>query len=137
MSLVILYVATLAVFLSMDIVGLKLLVKPLFERHVGDLLRAEFDLTVAGLFYCFYVVGILYFVSVPAMRADSPIYTAARDGALLGLIAYGTYEATNMATLRGWTWSMTATDVIWGAFLTASAAACGVAIARFAGAGGS
>jgi uncharacterized membrane protein len=46
-------------------------------------------------------------------------------------MAYGTYELTNLATLRDWTWRMTLTDLAWGTVLTAVAAAIGVAVTRW------
>ena len=38
MQLVTLYGATLALFLLIDIVGITTLIKPVFERHVGEML---------------------------------------------------------------------------------------------------
>ena len=51
--------------------------------------------------------------------------TAAWHGAVLGAIAYGTYELTNWSTLRGWPPVMVPVDVLWGAGLTAGAAVAG------------
>ena len=58
-------------------------------------------LGVAALFYIVYVGGIVVFAVAPALRAES-LPTAIVLGALLGCIAYGTYDITNYATLRGW-----------------------------------
>ena len=132
MSYVVLYLATAVVFLAIDVVGLKVLLKPMFDRHVGDLMAAETRMGAAALFYSFYVVGILYFASIAGLNGAS--YGAvARDAAFLGLIAYGTYEATNYATLRGWDLSMVLTDVVWGGVLTAASAVIGLAITRALG----
>ena len=49
---------------------------------------------------------------------------------LLGLLAYGTYDLTNQATLRGWSSLITAIDMAWGATLTAVVAAVAVIVAR-------
>jgi uncharacterized membrane protein len=46
------------------------------------------------------------------------------------LLAYGTYEATNMATLRGWSWQMVVVDTGWGMLLTAVAATVGFQVGR-------
>jgi uncharacterized membrane protein len=51
-------------------------------------------------------------------------------GALLGILAYGTYEFTNFATLRAWSPSMVMIDVTWGAVLTGVSAWAGVVITR-------
>jgi uncharacterized membrane protein len=130
MALAAVYAITLVVFLAIDAIGLKFLLYPLFSRHIGDLLRPDMRFGVAAGFYLFYVGGLLYFAVLPAARAES-LGLALLNGALIGLIAYGTYEATNMATLRGWAWPMLITDVIWGIALTAVTAAAGFAAARW------
>jgi len=133
MNLAVLYISTLIPFLIIDIVALRTVMLPLFERHVGALLADDTKLGVALGFYMFYVAGIIYFAILPGVRAEQPSLVIL-NGALLGFIAYGTYEATNMATLKGWSWSMVATDVVWGAILTASSAYLGYLIARGFGA---
>jgi uncharacterized membrane protein len=49
--------------------------------------------------------------------------TAALLGAALGFLAYGTYDVTNLATIKGWPWRMAAIDMAWGSALTALSAA--------------
>ncbi len=132
----ILYVATLVVFLAVDVVWLKAVAYPLFEKNIGDIMLEEPRLDVAGGFYALYVAGILYFISVPALRDDVRLGSVAIDGAILGALAYGTYEFTNLATIRGWSWTMTAADVTWGAVLTALSATAGVWLVRAVGMNG-
>lgn len=129
MGIVWVYVATLVAFLAIDAIALKFMLYPLFSRYVGDLLREEMQLGVAAGFYLFYVAGVLYFAVMPGLKAES-LGLAALNGAILGFLAYGTYEATNMATLRGWSWAMVATDVTWGTFLTMITAVVGYLVAR-------
>jgi len=125
-SHLVLYAATLAIFLAIDIVWLKKVAAPMFRRHVGALMLEEPRMGVAALFYAAYCVGIVYFAGAPA--AGDP-GAALRDGALFGLFAYGAYEATNLATLKGWTWRMAALDTAWGAVLTGVSAGLAVALA--------
>lgn len=129
MPYVVLYLATATVFLVVDAIWLKAVMRPLFEREVGDLLADEIRLAPAAGFYLLYVVGILWFASVPGWRSGD-WGGAVLNAALFGFFAYGTYEATNFATLRGWTWTMVAIDVGWGTTLTAGAALAGLAITR-------
>ena len=84
------------------------------------------------LFYLGYVAGILWFVSVPALRAGDPV-AALVGGIALGLLAYGTYEFTNYATLRDWSMEQVAIDTIWGGALTGFSAWAGVMIVRALG----
>lgn len=43
-------------------------------------------------------------------------------GGTVGAIMYGFYDATNYATLSGWTLEMAITDTLWGAVASATAA---------------
>ena len=129
MQILILYFATALVFLGLDVIGLRFLIRPVFERHVGDLLVDGFRLVPALVFYLFYVAGLICFVILPALRAEAPAQ-AGLGGAFLGALAYGTYEFTNLATLKGWSWSMLLTDLSWGIFLTGFAAWAGLMITR-------
>ncbi len=129
MQPLVLYVSTALIFLAADAVALRLLIKPLFERHLGDWLLDSPRLGAAAVFYLFYVAGLVWLVSWPALRTDAP-GQALLNGALLGAVAYGTYEFTNYATLSRWSLAQVAVDGIWGTILTAGAAWAGVAITR-------
>ena len=129
MSTFILYAATLVVFLALDVIGITQIIRPVFDRHVGHLLADPFRLAPAAAFYAAYIVGVLYFVSVPALAAGRPVQ-ALIGGALLGLMCYGTYEFTNYATLRDWSLEQVAIDTVWGGVLTGFSAWAGVAITR-------
>lgn len=54
-------------------------------------------------------------LSTTILHARSPRDAALR-GALAGAAFYGFYDATNLATLTGWTWEMAIIDTLWGAF---------------------
>jgi uncharacterized membrane protein len=129
MSTLILYASTATLFLVADAIGLRFIVRPVFEKNIGHLLLDDLRYLPAIAFYLFYVAGLLWFVSLPALRDGSLLYVFI-GGAFFGAIAYGTYEFTNLATLRDWSWTMVATDLTWGTLLTGSAAAGGVAITR-------
>ena len=124
MSYIVAYAAALLVFLIVDAIWLNAVMAPVFERNLGDMLLETPRLGIAAGFYALYVAGILYFATWPAVAAGS-WRPAALNGAVLGFLAYGTYEATNLATLRGWTYGMLAADIAWGAMLTALSAVCG------------
>lgn len=130
MQLIILYVSTLVIFLAIDVVGISQMIRPVFERHVGDMLADPFRLGPAVAFYAAYIVGVLYFVSLPALAEGRPMQ-ALVNGALIGLMCYGTYEFTNLATLRGWSYQQVALDTVWGGFLTGVAAWAGVTVTRW------
>jgi uncharacterized membrane protein len=132
MKILILYSLTVAIFFTADALGLRLLIKPVFERHISHLFADPFRAIPAVVFYMGYVAGLLWFVSVPALRTGDPM-AALVGGAVLGLMAYGTYEFTNYATLRDWSFEQVAVDTIWGGILTGFSAWSGVVIARAIG----
>lgn len=121
-----LYTVTAAVFLGLDMLGIRYLIHPVFETHVGHLLASPLRLGPAAVFYLFYVAGLLLFVSLPALKAGAPLQALA-FGALLGAMCYGTYEMTNYATLADWSWQQVLVDGLWGMVLTGFAAWAGVA----------
>lgn len=129
MQILMLYLATAVVFLVADLIGLRFLVKPVFDKHVGHLFADPFRMLPAGIFYLGYIAGVLWFVSVPALRADDPM-AALIGGVLLGLLTYGTYEFTNYATLRDWSFEQVIIDGLWGGFLTGFSAWAGVMVIR-------
>ena len=130
MQLIVLYLATAAVFLILDGLMLTFVMKPLFTRHIGALLVEPIRYGPAAVFYAAYVAGLIYLVSLPTLKTGSPVLIPA---AIIGAMAYGTYEFTSYAILRDWHITMVATDVIWGTALTAFSAWAGVAIARAIG----
>lgn len=130
MQTLILYGSTLLVFLIADAIGITFVIKPAFDRHVPDLIAETMRLGPAAAFYLLYVVGVLYFVSMPAM-ASGKTWMALVNGALLGLMCYATYEFTNIATLRGWSWEQVILDTLWGGILTGGSAYAGILITQY------
>lgn len=116
------YAITLVIFLGVDAVWLTKVAGPMFRRQLGAIMLEDPKFGVAAAFYAFYCVGIVYFAAAPA--AGDPL-AAFGHGAMLGLVAYGTYEATNLSTLKGWTPKLALIDTAWGAGLTGVAAAAG------------
>ena len=130
MTYVILYIVTFIIFLAIDFFGLGVVVKPVFEKHVPELLLDSPKIGPALVFYAFYVVGLLWFVSVPAIAEDKSLLWVAANAAIIGAIGFGTYEFTSLAVTKGWSWEMVAVDLTWGIVMTGTSAVAGVAITR-------
>ncbi len=132
MTYLIAYVSTAVVFFALDYVWLTRVAIGFYRQNIGELLLATPNFAAAGIFYLFYVIGLVYFAVMPALTASS-VVTALLNGALLGLLAYGTYDMTNLATLKGWSLSVSLVDMAWGAVLSATAAAAGyLVVSRYA-----
>ena len=94
MTLIILYVSTALIFLGLDYLGLTYLIKPVFERDIGDWLLDEFRVAPALIFYAFFVAVVLWFVSWPAMTGGHSLLWVFGNALLIGAMGYGTYEFT-------------------------------------------
>lgn len=112
------YVASAVVFLGLDYIWLSRVARDFYASSLGSMMRETPDFLAAGVFYLFYIGGIVFFAVMPAESWKGALLR----GALLGLLAYGTYDMTNLATLKGWPWRMAAVDMAWGTALTALAA---------------
>ena len=101
----------------------------LYRPAIGELLAPEPNLRVAVVFYLVYVAGIVFLAVTPALR-DGSAWRAIVSGAVLGLVAYATYDLTNQATLRVWPAHLTLIDLAWGTCVTAAAALGGYWLAN-------
>ena len=76
------------------------------------------------LFYLMFAAGLAFFSVLPGIATGQPLH-AALSGAMVGLIAYGTFNLTNLAILRGYSAKIAAIDMVWG--IIASALTAGLA----------
>lgn len=98
---------------------IKYVIRPTLEGSAKGISRDKPDILAAAIFY----VGYLSLVVYLSQELGDSTPSVALYGALLGLFAYGTYEFTNKAVLKGWSWKMVAIDTIWGTALTSAVAA--------------
>lgn len=122
------YVAMLVVMAALDAAWLSTMVPAVYRPALGGLLRATPAAVPAVLFYLLYAAGVLVLIVLPAL-AGGGWRQALWRGAAFGLVAYGTYDLTNAATLRNWPVSVTVLDMAWGTVLTAVAAGAATALA--------
>jgi len=124
MSYVAAYVTAMVVFMGLDAVWLTVMGSRLYRPVLGDLLAAKPNAPAAIAFYAIYGLGLTILAIAPGSK-DGSAARAAMNGALLGLVAYATYDLTNQATLRVWSTRLTLADIAWGTALTALAAFAG------------
>jgi len=117
-------IATTVVFLGLDAIWLKTVIGPFFRERIGGLMREDPLLGVAAGFYAIFALGIVYFAVLPGLNNQS-LWLAVFNGAFLGLLGYGTYEATSMSIMKDWRWDMLILDVCWGTGVCAVSAAAG------------
>ncbi len=130
MTYIIAYISATVFFFALDFVWLAFVAKDFFQKHIGFLLADEFNLAVAGAFYLSYTIGIVIFCIMPAVQSQNWLM-ALGYGCLFGFLAYGTYDFTNLATLKNWPPIVTIVDICWGTTITGLSALVGYFAVRF------
>jgi uncharacterized membrane protein len=116
---ILLWISAAVLFLAIDMVWLLWLGRSFYVSEIGDLLRQPPNMAAAGAFYALYVTGLMIMVIWPAVQAQS-VSQALLYGAVLGAVAYGTYDLTNLAVMKGFTTKIAIIDLVWGTVLTAT-----------------
>tara|TARA_B110000263_G_C15074655_1_gene403436 strand:+ start:82 stop:492 length:411 start_codon:yes stop_codon:yes gene_type:complete len=129
-SLIISFIFVSSIFLILDIVWLSITVKSLYKPALGGLLKDKPLMWAAVLFYVIYLIGLGLIIVKPALANDS-ILQAFWTGVVFGVVAYGTYNLTNMATIKNWSPSIIWIDMIWGGLLTGFSSAVGIYLTKF------
>ena len=128
-SLIISFFFVSTIFLVVDLIWLSITVKSLYRPALGDLLKDKPVIWAAVLFYIIYMIGLSLLILKPALANDS-ILQALWMGIVFGVVAYGTYNLTNMATIKNWSASIVCIDMIWGGILTGFSSAVGIYLTK-------
>ncbi len=123
------YLGALLALIILDGLWLGVLMGSTYKAMLGPLMLDQPRGLPALLFYLLYPLGVAYFAVLPGLLSER-LGRALSSGALLGLIAYGTYDLSNWATLAGWPGALVALDMAWGVVISALSAGAGVFIAR-------
>ena len=130
-SLIFAYAGAALAMLVLDGLWLSFAARRLYRPQLGAILLDGYRGPPAAIFYFLYVAGIVVLAVMPGLAADRWTFALTR-GMALGLVAYGTYDLTNQATLRSWSTLVTIVDMGWGTLLTGIAASAGFVAARWA-----
>ena len=114
------------VFGALDALWLRWAGPNLYRPALGDLLAPSFRAGPAIAFYLLYVAAAVWFAVRPGIAGGA--YMGVLNGALLGAIAYATYDLTNQATMKHWSLQVTLIDIAWGAAATALATGAAVKV---------
>src|SRR5262245_53997865 len=121
------YATALVLFLILDGIWLATVARSVYIPRIGSIMLEQPRWGVAAIFYLLYPAGLVYFAVLPGWR-DGGWQTAVFNGAVLGFIAYLTYNATNLALLKGYEGMIAVLDTAWGAVASAATAGATVAI---------
>jgi uncharacterized membrane protein len=118
------WLAALIAMAAIDALWLGVIMADTYQAWLGDLMLSTPRLLPAALFYLLYATGLTVFAMAPALHHNN-WRRAALLGGLLGLVAYGTYDLSNYATLKDWPAQMTMVDIAWGGVLSSVCATVG------------
>lgn len=107
------FLLTAAIFLGIDFLWLKIIAKNFYDKNLGGFERTV-NWPAIVFVYLLIPLGIVLFV-LP--KTDGKTKLAPLWGAIYGLIVYGVYDLTNLATLKNWSLTMVFTDMLWGMFI--------------------
>jgi uncharacterized membrane protein len=116
------YAVVLVVIVVLDVLWLGLLAKDLYKREMGGLMADSVRIVPVALFYLLYPLALVYLAlfSAPAAWPEALLRSA-----VLGLAAYGAYDLTNLAIVRGWPVRLSLIDWAWGAIAAGAAGVAG------------
>jgi len=118
-------------FAAIDAVWLTTMTDRLYKPVLGPILADKPDMKAAVIFYLVSIFGTVFLAIAPALK-EGNWTRAALNGAVLGFVAYATYDLTNQATLNVWSTKLTIIDLCWGTTLTTVSALGGYFAARWA-----
>ena len=117
------------IFLIIDIIWLSFAVKSFYRPNIGNLLLDKPVMWAAAMFYIIYVLGLGVVIIEPSVNYEDT-FKFLFKAFMFGLVSYGTYNLTNMATIKGWSTNVVFVDMIWGGSLTAFSSYLGITIAK-------
>lgn len=117
-------------FVAIDAIWLAFVANSFYKRHLGFLLSDQPNWWAAILFYPLFVAGVIVFAVLPGLQSGSWVKSLAL-GSFFGLVAYATYDLTNLATIKNWPWIITAVDLVWGTVLAGAVSVIGYFAGRW------
>lgn len=114
------YLAALIVLGLLDALWLGLVAKDFYRQAMGEQMVEQIRWAPALVFYLAYPAAL---VALALLPAGQPWPQQVARAALVGLVAYGVYDLTNLATLRQWPLRLALVDMAWGVTVSALAGA--------------
>ncbi len=130
LTLIKIYFLAVPIFFFIDMLWLGVIAKNLYRNQIGHLMLPSPNWPVAVLFYLLFIVGLLIFAIIPALKSGEWT-NALLYGALFGFFTYMTFDLTNLAVLKDYPWTIAVIDIIWGVTLSASVSVATFFAARY------
>tara|TARA_Y100000590_G_scaffold164514_1_gene188489 strand:- start:152 stop:559 length:408 start_codon:yes stop_codon:yes gene_type:complete len=117
------------IFFIIDFIWLSIAVKAFYKPHIGSLLNDKPVIWAAIVFYLVYSIGLTLLVLKPGLVSES-LFQVFLNGVIFGIVTYGTYNLTNMATIKDWSINVVVVDMIWGGLLTGFSSFVSIALVK-------
>ncbi len=121
------YAAALLVMGVLDALWLGWLARDFYRQEIGAQMADPIRWAPALAFYFAYPAAL---VALALFPAGQPLGLQIARAALVGLVAYGVYDLTNLATLRHWPLKLALVDAGWGVFASTLAGAAAAWVAQ-------
>lgn len=121
------YLAALLVMGVLDALWLGVLARDFYRQEMGAQMVEQVRWLPAALFYFGFPAAL---VALALFPAGQPLGHQVARAALVGLVAYGVYDLTNLATLRHWPVKLALVDTAWGTFASTLAGAAAAWVAQ-------
>lgn len=121
------YLAALLVVGLLDALWLGLVARDFYRTAIGAQMAEQVRWAPALVFYLGYPAAL---VALALLPAGQPWPHQVARAALVGLVAYGVYDLTNLATLRQWPLRLALVDMAWGVAVSTLAGAAAAWVAR-------
>jgi len=130
-KIILLYLISLGSFLAIDFFWLGVVARDFYRNNLGEMMRDPVNWPAAFSFYLIFVAGAMLLVILPSLNEGS-ISKAVIMGFIFGVVAYSTYDLTNLATLQNWPLKMALVDIVWGGALSSAVSLVGFAVGHWA-----
>ena len=121
------YLAAVLVVGLLDALWLGWLARDFYRDAIGAQMVEQVRWVPALLFYVGFPAAL---VALAVYPAGQPLAMQVARAALVGLVAYGVYDLTNLATLRHWPLRLALADTAWGTLVSTAAGAAAAWVAR-------
>jgi uncharacterized membrane protein len=127
------YLISIVVFVLVDFTWINVVANEFYKQHIGDLLREQFLLGPAVLFYLLFLTGVMLFVIHP--RANDRYATICGYAMAFGMVTYATFDLTCLALFKGFPVIVAVVDIMWGGVLCTAVSVGTIFVSRRMGLG--
>ena len=138
-KLIVPFLIVLGLFLVFDIPVILYFNKPMYQAQFKRINKSEGSTGIgvwisAAFAYLLLALGLYIFIVKPEMDNYKPEYLhILLKGLIMGLVVYGVYNGTNMATINEWGVKEFIIDTIWGTMLSGTLAVTSVYFSKLLG----